>query len=113
TLIRHVHVSLSTFLLNTEHLLSTMNHLANHLDSIAGKRLLVLGDLMLDRYVWGDAERISREAPVMVLRESLDEVRPGGGANVASFLRGLDAHVMLAGMVGDDAEGRTLLRLME
>ncbi|MDB5342010.1 MAG: D-alpha,beta-D-heptose 7-phosphate 1-kinase [Schlesneria sp.] len=75
-------------------------------------RLLVVGDLMLDRYVWGDAERISPEAPVLVLRENLDEVRPGGAANVASFLKGLEAEVVLAGVVGDDAEGRILKNLM-
>jgi bifunctional ADP-heptose synthase (sugar kinase/adenylyltransferase) len=67
---------------------------------------------MLDRYLWGDAERISPEAPVMVLREDLDEVRPGGAANVASFLRGLNCEAILAGVIGDDADGRTLLRLM-
>jgi D-beta-D-heptose 7-phosphate kinase/D-beta-D-heptose 1-phosphate adenosyltransferase len=75
-------------------------------------RLLVVGDLMLDRYVWGDAERVSPEAPVLVLREDLDEVRPGGAANVASFLKGLQAEVVLAGVVGDDAEGRILRNLM-
>ena len=76
-------------------------------------RLLVIGDLMLDRYVWGDAERVSPEAPVLVLREDLDEVRPGGASNVASFLRGLAAEVLLAGVLGDDAAGRTLQRLMD
>jgi D-beta-D-heptose 7-phosphate kinase/D-beta-D-heptose 1-phosphate adenosyltransferase len=75
-------------------------------------RLLVIGDLMLDRYVWGDAERVSPEAPVLVLREDLDEVRPGGAANVASFLKGLEAEVVVAGVVGDDAEGRILKNLL-
>jgi len=76
------------------------------------KRLLVVGDLMLDRYTWGLAERISPEAPVIVLQQENDEVRPGGAANVASFLRGLDAEVVLAGVVGDDAEGRSLRQLL-
>ena len=75
-------------------------------------RLLVIGDLMLDRYVWGDADRVSPEAPVLVLREDLDEVRPGGAANVASFLKGLEAEVVVAGVVGDDAEGRILSNLL-
>lgn len=79
---------------------------------IGHPRLLVVGDLMLDRYVWGEAERVSPEAPVLVLREDLDEVRPGGTANVASFLRGLEAEVVLAGVVGDDAEGRILRNLV-
>lgn len=76
-------------------------------------KLLVIGDLMLDRYIWGDAERVSPEAPVLVLREDLDEVRPGGAANVASFANGLEADVVLAGVVGDDSEGWTLLRSMQ
>ena len=80
---------------------------------IGHPRLLVVGDLMLDRYTWGETERISPEAPVIVLREDLAEVRLGGAANVASFLRGLDADVVLAGVVGDDVEGRTLQRLLQ
>jgi D-beta-D-heptose 7-phosphate kinase/D-beta-D-heptose 1-phosphate adenosyltransferase len=75
-------------------------------------RLLVVGDLMLDRYIWGDAERVSPEAPVLVLREDLDEVRPGGAANVASFLHALEAEAVVAGVVGDDAEGRILRNLL-
>jgi D-beta-D-heptose 7-phosphate kinase/D-beta-D-heptose 1-phosphate adenosyltransferase len=75
-------------------------------------RLLVVGDLMLDRYIWGDAERVSPEAPVLVLREDLDEVRLGGAANVASFLKGLEAELVVAGVVGDDAEGRILRNLL-
>lgn len=81
-------------------------------DRLGHPRLLVFGDLMLDRYLWGEAERVSPEAPVLVLREETDEVRPGGAANVASFLRGLEADVVLAGVIGDDAEGRILQRLM-
>ena len=90
-----------------------MHDAKHHLDRLVGQRLLVLGDLMLDRYIWGDAERVSPEAPVLVLREDLDEVRPGGAANVASFAKGLEADVVLVGVVGDDTEGRTLLRLMQ
>ena len=55
------------------------------LDRLGSKRLLVLGDLMLDRYVWGEPERISPEAPVLVLLEDLDEVRPGGPLMSARF----------------------------
>jgi len=90
-----------------------MNDLGYWLRQLGHPRLLVLGDLMLDRYLWGEAERVSPEAPVLVLREDFDEVRPGGAANVASFLRGLEAEVILAGVVGDDAEGRTVRRLMD
>lgn len=89
-----------------------MHDLTRGIVRLGRPRILVLGDLMLDRYLWGEAERVSPEAPVLVLREDLDEVRPGGAANVASFLRGLDAEVLLAGVIGDDADGRTLQRLM-
>lgn len=76
-------------------------------------RLLVVGDLMLDRYTIGDAERISPEAPVIVLQEAEEEVRPGGAANVAAMLRGLEAEVVLAGVIGNDHAGRTLLHWIQ
>jgi len=82
------------------------------LHQLGHPRLVVIGDLMLDRYLWGTADRVSPEAPVLVLTEDLDEVRPGGAANVAAFLRGLEADVTLAGLVGDDTEGRTLVRIL-
>ena len=68
-------------------------------------RVLVLGDLILDRYTWGDAERVSQEAPVILLREERREARLGGAANVANMLRGLEADVTLAGVIGDDFDG--------
>ncbi|MFP6767146.1 MAG: bifunctional heptose 7-phosphate kinase/heptose 1-phosphate adenyltransferase [Planctomycetaceae bacterium] len=71
-------------------------------------RLLVVGDLILDRYTWADAERISQEAPVMLLREDHREVRLGGAGNVANMLRGLDARVTMAGVIGDDEDGREM-----
>lgn len=80
--------------------------------SIGRPRILVLGDLMLDRYTWGEAERISPEAPVIVLRADDEEVRPGGAASVAYLLRHLDADLALAGVVGDDSNGRTLRALL-
>jgi D-beta-D-heptose 7-phosphate kinase/D-beta-D-heptose 1-phosphate adenosyltransferase len=82
------------------------------LESCGNLRILVLGDLILDRYTWGDAERVSPEAPVLVLRVDSKEIRLGGAASVAMLLRGLDAHVSLAGVIGDDPEGRTLVRLL-
>jgi len=75
-------------------------------------RLLVVGDLVLDRYTWADAERISQEAPVMLLREDRRESRLGGAANVANMLRGLEAEVVMAGVVGDDEDGREMRHQM-
>src|ERR687888_1866443 len=60
-------------------------------------RVLVVGDLMLDRYVWGDAERISQEAPVILLHADKREERLGGASSVATMLRALGAEGALAG----------------
>src|SRR5499427_3683500 len=78
-------------------------------------RVLVVGDVMLDRYVWGNAERISQEAPVILLHADRREERLGGASSVATMLRALGARVALAGVVGPDEGGqrvcRTLCRL--
>lgn len=73
--------------------------------SLGRPRVLVVGDLMLDRYVWGDAERISQEAPVILLHADTREERLGGASSVATMLRALEAEVALAGVVGPDADG--------
>lgn len=80
--------------------------LIDEMERLGTPRVLVLGDLILDRYVWGEAERISQEAPVILLREDREETRLGGAANVANMLRGLDAEVTLAGVVGCDTDGK-------
>ncbi len=74
----------------------------------AGLRVLVVGDLMLDRYLTGDVDRISPEAPVPVLRQSGSYHRPGGAANVAMNLAGLGVRALLCGAVGNDADGNAL-----
>jgi D-beta-D-heptose 7-phosphate kinase/D-beta-D-heptose 1-phosphate adenosyltransferase len=75
-------------------------------------RVLVIGDVMLDRYVWGDAERISQEAPVILLRADRREERLGGASSVATMLRALGAKVSLAGVVGDDADAGRIRQLL-
>lgn len=75
-------------------------------------RVLVVGDLMLDRYLTGDVERISPEAPVPVLRQSGSYHRPGGAANVAMNLAGLGVQAVLCGAVGNDADGESLRSTM-
>ncbi len=67
-------------------------------------RVLVVGDLMLDRYIWGDVDRISPEAPVPVVRLAHRSEQPGGAANVAMNIAGLGAQAVLAGFVGQDEE---------
>ena len=81
-------------------------HLIDAVQSIGQPRILVLGDLILDRYIWGDAERVSQEAPVILLRQQSQEDRLGGAANVANMLAGLEAKVSMAGVVGADADSR-------
>src|SRR5436190_16562801 len=75
-------------------------------------RVLVVGDVMLDRYVWGDAERISQEAPVILLHADKKEERLGGASSVATMLRALGARVALAGVVGPDADGARIRQVL-
>lgn len=74
--------------------------------------ILVIGDLMLDRYVTGEAFRLSPEAPVPVILHKGDEERPGGAANVALNLVAMGCDVTLLGVIGDDDEGKRLLKLL-
>jgi D-beta-D-heptose 7-phosphate kinase/D-beta-D-heptose 1-phosphate adenosyltransferase len=81
-------------------------------DNLGHPRVLVLGDLILDRYTFGNAERVSQEAPVILLRAEQREARLGGAANVCHMLRGLQAEVACAGVVGADAEGELVRKLL-
>src|SRR5437763_17125937 len=81
-------------------------------DRIGSARVLVAGDVMLDRYWFGDVDRISPEAPVPVVHVSRTEERPGGAANVARNAASLGANVTLLSVVGDDEPGRSLARLL-
>jgi len=75
--------------------------------------VLVVGDVMIDAYVWGDAERISPEAPVPVISVSRKENRLGGAANVALNIRSLGANVAVASVAGDDDAGKILAELFK
>src|SRR5665647_3344348 len=77
------------------------------------RRVLVIGDIMLDEYVFGTVRRISPEAPVPVVAVTRETKVPGGAANVAFNLRGLGARVEMAGLLGDDAEGRFIARMLK
>src|ERR1700722_12998715 len=81
------------------------------MEILGSPRIVVVGDLILDRYIWGYAERISQEAPVPLLRADQREHRLGGAASVATMLRALDAQVRLIGGVGHDPEA-SLVREM-
>jgi len=74
------------------------------------RRVLVLGDLMLDKYIWGSVSRISPEAPVPVVEVQKSTTALGGAGNVAHNLQALQAAPLLVGVVGDDGEGRWIKR---
>jgi len=76
-------------------------------------RILVVGDVMLDRYWWGDVSRISPEAPVPIIRLNRSSYVPGGAANVAANVAGLGATPILIGCVGQDSDSDALLSLLE
>ncbi len=78
----------------------------------ASLRVLVVGDLMLDEYLWGKTERISPEAPVQVVEVERDELRLGGAGNVINNLTALGCEVQVASVLGDDGDGRLLRSLL-
>jgi len=80
--------------------------------ALADRRIAVVGDLMLDRYIWGDAKRISQEAPVPVVEVARTTAAPGGAANVVRNLAALGAKASAFGVVGDDSAANDLLRLL-
>ena len=87
--------------------------LINLLDHWQTRRIVVVGDFMLDKYVYGDAERLSPDAPVPVLAVQREEDMPGGAANVCRDLRALRCQVHAVGVVGDDEAGRRLAGALE
>src|SRR5579859_4076833 len=93
--------------------MSNNDDLADLVLQLGRPRVLVVGDAMLDRYVWGDAARISQEAPVILLHADRREERLGGASSVAMMLRALGARVSLGGIVGDDANGELIRRMVQ
>ncbi len=81
------------------------------IDRWQGKSIVVLGDIMLDHYLWGDVERISPEAPVPVVEVREESHLLGGAANVALNLKRLGCAPFVLGVTGDDAPGRKLAKL--
>lgn len=79
---------------------------------LCNKRVLIVGDVILDHYIWGDVQRISPEAPVPVVHATHETHTAGGAANVAYNLASLGISVSLAGALGDDAFGKSLLTLL-
>src|ERR671932_1139554 len=82
------------------------------LDQFRRLRVMVVGDLVLDHYLVGDAGRISREYPVIILNHERDEYRLGGAANTVANLAALGAEVISAGWIGADGSGDELLKIL-
>jgi len=80
---------------------------------LAGVRVLVVGDLMLDQFVWGRVERISPEAPVPVVHVTSEDRRPGGAGNVVCNVIALGGRAGVCGIVGRDAAGEQLVRALQ
>jgi D-beta-D-heptose 7-phosphate kinase/D-beta-D-heptose 1-phosphate adenosyltransferase len=85
-----------------------MKNLPALLRKISRRKILVIGDVMLDRYIWGDATRISPEAPVPVIDIERESWTAGGAGNVALNIASLGARCTVAGCYGDDEAGRKL-----
>lgn len=83
------------------------------LRTAGGRRLLVIGDVMLDEFVWGRVSRISPEAPVPVVDVHAESSYPGGAANVARNLRAFCSKVDICGLIGDDTFGGKLVSLLQ
>jgi D-beta-D-heptose 7-phosphate kinase/D-beta-D-heptose 1-phosphate adenosyltransferase len=90
----------------------TSARLAEILGAFPRSKILVIGDLMLDEFLWGKVTRISPEAPVPVVDIQRRAAYPGGAANVARSLASLGAQVSLAGVIGEDDPGRNLVTLL-
>jgi D-glycero-beta-D-manno-heptose-7-phosphate kinase len=90
----------------------TKDHIESILKQFPGKRIAVVGDLMVDRYYWGAVRRVSPEAPVPVVEVESESVRLGGAANVANNIQTLGGKPVVVGMVGDDHIGEVLRDLV-
>src|ERR1700690_2674506 len=96
--------------------MSTESEVARFRALLAGfaeRRILVIGDLMLDEYIWGKVSRISPEAPVPVVNVTGETYYPGGAANVVRNVREFTRAVSVMGLVGTDGPGRRLVELLE
>ncbi|MFZ4619594.1 MAG: D-glycero-beta-D-manno-heptose-7-phosphate kinase [Bacteroidota bacterium] len=91
----------------------TPNRIEELLKNITAKRIAVVGDVMIDRYIWGTVHRISPEAPVPVVEVESESSRLGGAANVANNITSLGARSLLIGVVGNDMSGKDFSSILE
>ncbi len=91
----------------------TKKRLLDLSNAFLGKRIAVVGDLMLDRYFWGSVTRISPEAPVPVVEVESESTRLGGAANVANNIASLGGTPLMMGVIGNDEAGKSLKKIVE
>ena len=82
------------------------------IEKIVSPRILVVGDLMLDHYSWGEVKRVSPEAPIPIMRVLREDQRLGGAGNVVMNLSALGAEVIVCGVTGNDETGNTIRKLL-
>ena len=80
------------------------------IDGFSSRRVLIAGDLLADEYIYGEVARVSREAPVLILKYDATEIVPGGAGNAANNVAALGGRACLAAVIGDDAESRRVLK---
>ena len=90
-----------------------MNNLLKVVEQFKNKKILILGDVMLDKYIWGDVSRISPEAPVQIVNVTGESYVPGGAANVANNIAALSAKSFIVGVVGNDNTKKELIKELE
>ena len=90
----------------------TKSEIENLFSSFSTKKIAVIGDIMIDSYLWGKAERISPEAPVPVVMVENRESRPGGAANVAINIKSMGATPIMIALVGDDHRGKEFQEIL-
>jgi rfaE bifunctional protein kinase chain/domain len=86
--------------------------LTTYIDRFSTARVLVVGDIVLDHYIWGKVSRISPEAPVPVVNVTRESLLLGGATNVVNNIHGLGGHVSVCGVIGQDDAGKQLLHLL-
>jgi len=82
-------------------------------DQFTNQKILIIGDVMIDTYLWGNVGRVSPEAPVPIVSGVIEENRLGGAANVALNVKAMGAVPILCSVIGDDPRGKLILELME
>jgi rfaE bifunctional protein kinase chain/domain len=89
-----------------------MSRLAKIVEGFSGKRIVVIGDIIADQFIYGEISRVSREAPVFILRHEHTETTPGGAGNCAANLAALGANVSLISVLGTDEPGQILIETL-